>query len=232
MWLPSNHGEFTTRSAYHLLAGQGRNLLPSSSSGGGNKQIWKGIWNLQVPHKVKHLMWRAANKALPTLHNLWHRKVVTLTYCPYCKSDGEDTIHALWSCRRLFVIWEDKYKFLLFADLLAYLFTRKDSLDIDLLAVIMWLIWGRRNAACMNESIFEYHQIWTKVEVYLLDFKTAQKDGRRIAAAVMRAPRWIPPISNHFKINFDGVVFSELDAAGLGVVIHDSCGRVVGALAE
>ena len=108
----------------------------------------------------------------------------------------------------------------------------KDSLDIDLLAVIMWLIWGRRNAACMNASIFEYHQIRAKVEVYLLDFKTTQKDGRRIVAAVMRAPRWIPPISNHFKINFDGVVFSDLDAVGLGVVIHDSCVRVVGALAE
>ena len=104
VWLPSNHGEFTTRSANHLLAGQGRNLLPGSSLGGGNKLIWKGIWNLQVPHKVKHLMWRVANEALPTLHNLWRRKVVTSTYCPYCKSNGEDTIHALWSCRRLFVI--------------------------------------------------------------------------------------------------------------------------------
>ena len=48
----------------------------------------------------------------------------------------------------------------------------------------------------------------------------------------MRAPRWIPPIPNHFKINFDGAVFLELDAAGLGVVIFYSCGRVVGALAK
>ena len=31
VWLPSNNGEFTTCSAYHLLPGQGRNLLPSSS---------------------------------------------------------------------------------------------------------------------------------------------------------------------------------------------------------
>ena len=148
MWPPSNNGKFTTHLAYHLLAGQGRNLLPSSSSGGGNKQVWKSIWNLQVPHKVKHLMRRASNEALPTLHNLWRRKVVTSTYCPFCKSDGEDTVHALWSCRRLPMIWEDDrelrkcsgQKFLHFADLLAYFFMRKNSLDIDLLAVIMWLI--------------------------------------------------------------------------------------------
>ena len=95
-------------------------------------------------------MRRASNEALPTLHNLWRRKVVTSTYCPFCKSDGEDTVHALWSCRRLPMIWEDDrelrkcsgQKFLHFADLLAYFFMRKNSLDIDLLAVIMWLIWA------------------------------------------------------------------------------------------
>ena len=57
-------------------------------------------------------------------------------------------------------------------------------------------------------------------------------DDRRVAAAVTRAPRWIPPIPNQFKINFDGAVFSELDAAGLGVVIRDFRGRVICALAE
>ena len=99
VWLPSNNGAITTRSAYHLLAGQGRNLLPSSSSIGGNNLVWKSIWNLQVPHKVKHLLWRAANEALPTLYNLWRRKVVTSIYCPFCKSDEEDTVHALWAVK-------------------------------------------------------------------------------------------------------------------------------------
>ena len=70
VWLPSKNGAFTTRSAYHLLAVSGRNLLPCSSSAGINSLIWKTLWNLQVPHKVKHLLWRAANEALPTLHNL------------------------------------------------------------------------------------------------------------------------------------------------------------------
>ena len=53
---------------------------------------------------------------------------------------------------------------------------RKDSLDIDLLAVIMWLIWGRRNVARLEDSILEYHQIQSKAKVFLLDFKIAKKD--------------------------------------------------------
>ena len=138
------------------------------------------------------------------------------------------------------MIWEDDrelrkcsgQKFLHFTDLLAYVFMRKNSLDIDLLAVIMWLISGIRNVARLDDSILEYHQIRSKAEMYLLDFKTTKKDDRRVASAVTRVPRWIPPIPNQFKINFDGVVFLELDAAGLGVVIRDSCGRVIAALVK
>ena len=70
VWQPSTHDEYTTRSGYHLLVQKARNLLPSTSSWGGNRHLWKSIWDLQVPHKVRHLIWRAANEALPTLHNL------------------------------------------------------------------------------------------------------------------------------------------------------------------
>ena len=240
VWLPSKSGAFTTRSAYHLLAASGRNLLPYSSSARINSLIWKTLWNLQVPHKVKHMLWRAANEALPTLHNLWRRKVVSSTYCPFCKSDGEDTVHALWGCKRLLVVWHDDcvlrkfsgQKFLLFADFLAYVFMRKECLDIDLLAVILWLIWGRRNAARLDEPIVDYPHIRSKAEVLLQDFKAAKEEDHRDATAISRFSRWIPPIPDQFKINFDGAVFSDLDAAGLGVVVRDSSGRVLGAVAE
>ena len=42
----------------------------------------------------------------------------------------------------------------------------------------------------------------------------------------------MPPISPLYKTNFDGALFSDLGAVDLGVVIRDSCGLVVGALAE
>ena len=38
--------------------------------------------------------------------------------------------------------------------------------------------------------------------------------------------------SLHLKVNFDRAIFSEQGAAGLGVVIQDCCGRVIGAMAE
>ena len=34
------------------------------------------------------------------------------------------------------------------------------------------------------------------------------------------------------KINFDGAVFEDLDAVGIGVVVRNSCGEVMAALSE
>ena len=147
------------------------------------------------------MLWRAANESLPTLYNLWRRKVVTSIYCPFCKSDGEDTVHALWGCKRLLVVWQEDIvlrkfsgqKFHHFADFLAYVFMRKACVDIDLLAVILWLIWGRRNAARLEEPIVDYPQLRSKAEVFLQDFQSAKEVERRGPATISRFPRWLPP---------------------------------------
>lgn len=114
--------------------------------------MWNGIWSLQVPHKVKNLMWKAVNEAIPTLYNLWMRRVVQSMSCLGCFSDCEETIHTLWSCPTLRIIREAdeitkkllKYKFSTFADLLDMIFRFKGSTDTDLLAMLFWMIWEKK----------------------------------------------------------------------------------------
>lgn len=43
---------------------------------------------------------------------------------------------------------------------------------------------------------------------------------------------WSPPLNSWCKVNFNGAIFQELEAAGLGVVIRDHEGKVIGALSE
>ena len=43
---------------------------------------------------------------------------------------------------------------------------------------------------------------------------------------------WCPPPNSWCKVNFDGAIFQELEAAGIGVVIRDHEGRVTGAMSE
>ena len=148
MWQASTHGVYTTRSAYKLLALAERNNVPTCSANRSSTKIWKCIWSLQVPYKVMHLIWQAANEALPTLYSLQRRGVVQTAYCQNFKAAGEDTVHALWGCHRLVVVWEldvelmkcTRHKFSAFADLLELLFSLRDQTDVNLLCIIMWLI--------------------------------------------------------------------------------------------
>lgn len=106
--------------------------------------MWHGIWNLQVPHKVKHMIWRGTHNALPTLCNLWGRNVVSCVQCWGCNFASEDTVHALWNCASLSVLWEldDMLKKLLryhvssFANLWMLVLDMRHCLNVNLIAII------------------------------------------------------------------------------------------------
>lgn len=56
VWLPTPQGNYLNRSAYKLQSGVERSLLPSCSNSEKSHLLWNGIWNLQVPHNVKHMI--------------------------------------------------------------------------------------------------------------------------------------------------------------------------------
>ncbi|KAK9986630.1 hypothetical protein SO802_031581 [Lithocarpus litseifolius] len=62
------------------------------------------------------------------------------------------------------------------------------------------------------------------------DYWQQPKNPRQ--AVKPRVVRWIPPISPSFKINFDGACFKEMGTAGMGVVVRDCSGSVLGALSQ
>nr|XP_023880709.1 uncharacterized protein LOC111993087 [Quercus suber] len=52
--------------------------------------------------------------------------------------------------------------------------------------------------------------------------------GRR----VNHRTRWQPPPADLMKINFDGAVFSSVNAAGIGVVIRNNLGQVIASCSQ
>lgn len=38
--------------------------------------VWKILWDLKVPPKVKHFLWRAAYEILPTKDHLWSKQIL------------------------------------------------------------------------------------------------------------------------------------------------------------
>ena len=59
VWPLSPDGSYTGKTAYHMLASEVLQSSPSSFSGmAGN--VWKRIWKIRTPQKIKHFIWRVS----------------------------------------------------------------------------------------------------------------------------------------------------------------------------
>ena len=99
-------GEFTVKSAYFIA----NKLLDTKdvgecSSGDPNAQIWKKIWSLKLPKKIKIFSWCACVNSLPVLTNLATKGIQTSCVCPICDEEPESFMHALISCDFALSVW-------------------------------------------------------------------------------------------------------------------------------
>ena len=81
-WPHNVDGSYSVRSGYRLLLKEDMRGSPLVSNLSLTKRIWKGIWSLKVPNRVKTLIWRAGTNSLPSKANLMKRKVVCNDFCP------------------------------------------------------------------------------------------------------------------------------------------------------
>ena len=104
IWLYTASGTYTVKSGYKFLAfaetDQTTTANPSLDGG-----IWKLIWSLSVPNKVKNFLWRTCKEALSVKKNLRRRQIIEDDTCDHYKSNVENEFHALWECSALAPVW-------------------------------------------------------------------------------------------------------------------------------
>ncbi|XP_030928029.1 uncharacterized protein LOC115954252 [Quercus lobata] len=93
-----------------------------------------------------------------------------------------------------------------------------------------WSIWYQRNKTQPQENPLPLCNIIGFAKNYLSDFRSMIRPSVQRKRDVPR--KWIPPIADMVKINYDGAMFGESDMAGIGVVIQDHKGQVMAALFE
>lgn len=103
LWPWTTNGFYTCKSRYWFLKEE--NELRHSVEDKQEKHLWKGIWSLHLPNKVKKILCRACQNSLPTKQNLGCRTVITDPHCDRCCVAVENTLHALWSCPMLDSVW-------------------------------------------------------------------------------------------------------------------------------
>ena len=105
-------------------------------------------------------------------------------------------------------------------------------------AFVAWSIWHTRNASRLKTPCLPYSRLHQDSMERLQEYQAAQTIEEPADSPVQdqelhQVPtKWRPPCNNFYKANFYGAVFQDLQKAGIGVVIRDSNGEVIGALSK
>ncbi|KAF7128149.1 hypothetical protein RHSIM_Rhsim11G0140100 [Rhododendron simsii] len=106
-WVHSRSGNFTVKSGYHLAfqLTEEKDRGQDSSSSKLNSILWKKIWNLKSPPRLKHFLWRIIRNAVSTKENLFARKCARSPICGLCGAEIETIEHVLLRCEWTEEVW-------------------------------------------------------------------------------------------------------------------------------
>ena len=106
IWIGNSYGDFTVKSAYHIAY----NLLESKEkeeclNRDPCKPVWRKLWHLNLPAKIKIFAWRACVSGLPTMEAINCRGISQNKDCPVCGSEVESVDHTLLNCVFSSSVW-------------------------------------------------------------------------------------------------------------------------------
>ena len=107
VWVENKCGKFIVKSAYTLaLEGQKKSDMADCSNDTARRKLWKAIWKLHLPQKIKHFTWKASRDILASKENLAKRKITPNGVCELCGGGIEKTGHTLWFCEHAKEVWK------------------------------------------------------------------------------------------------------------------------------
>ncbi|KAM2231146.1 hypothetical protein ACFX1S_015471 [Malus domestica] len=207
-------------------------------------QVWKGIWNLQVPNKIKFFIWRCCNNAFAVRHNLKRRYMRIDNVCGVCNLVDESENHLFFRCDLSHRLWFCSLLHLNCIELIGSDFldswnifctSIKDREDAEAImqefAFGLWRIWKNRNDVVFKGSHCQPNEILTVWRKNIGEYREAMNHGSLDEGAVrplkshpMMPVLWEKPQFGTFKLNTDASWCSASFRAGAGWVIRDFAG--------
>ena len=222
-----------------MLETKARLLSPCSSSMDGMSKVWKEIWKIKTPNKIRHFIWRAAHDSLPTKQNLRHQHVPVEASCSLCDEHAESLIHCLWLCDHAQAVRKSdscfaryyRKQYQSFLELLGEVMCTGSGFHVALFFTISWCLWQRRNRLRENQPTWLLKEDGDRARALVLEFfEACQSDsGPSVSAAPVC---WSRPSEGFYKVNFDAALFESSGCAGTGVAIRDSDGEIIAALSQ
>ena len=240
IWIGNKRGVSTVKSAYYIAAKlQSDKDLGESSSGDSSSIIWKKLWKLKLPPKVKIFSWRACVNGLPVYVKMAEKGIHLSSDCPIFGEESESLTHALILCDfalSVWSLWQDCPLNLLvnatdFIDVMHKFCSSPNIAHLEYFFATAWAIWHNRNLLMHNEKGLTPLQVWDLARSVLEDFH----EVNNVLCSVKQGPNvgWMAPPPGYFKVNVDDV--SPLDGkgiSGVGAIVRNDGGKVVVALCK
>ncbi|KAM1077774.1 hypothetical protein ACFX15_024423 [Malus domestica] len=249
VWPGTRNGIYIVKSGYHWkkacsmpFTGRG-----TSSSYSIHSKVWKAIWKLATPPKIRNFMWRALHRALATMDVLFIRRCSPSPLCPICHAQEESVEHLFFLCPWVEPIWfggslsyrVNRESFSSLAAWLASFFEAqlgsKDEIMrlLSYVAFTCWHIWKARCALIFNQKKPSPQQLILAISNSVgsfLEASCAPMGLVRSSPPVSPSlDRWSPPYAPFWKVNVDAS-WTMLSKRGFaGVVIRDHKGCFVAA---
>lgn len=104
-WLPTPSGIYTAKSGYYkALNAEDRTQPPSAPP---DNYEWKTkLWNTRCSPKIKLLLWKAMQNALPVGENLKSRTILESAKCIHRDAEEESITHLFFTCDFARKVWE------------------------------------------------------------------------------------------------------------------------------
>ena len=105
-----------------------------------------------------------------------------------------------------------------------------EECNLDLFASVCSTVWYRRDEIRLKHSVYPISQMLLQASQALQDFLHALPRAQQ--SVTSPRVRWIPSPASSLKVNFDGALFKDINAAGVGVIVRDHRGLVLASWAE
>ena len=109
IWPHTKSGEYTVKSRYAIKKAEVLHQMfePASTSHKIDEKVWKDIWSIKIPTKVKLFLWRIFSNGIPYGYNLWQKKILSSPTCIICGCESKTIEHALLTCECTKAVWFD-----------------------------------------------------------------------------------------------------------------------------
>ncbi|KAE8681658.1 hypothetical protein F3Y22_tig00111311pilonHSYRG00247 [Hibiscus syriacus] len=255
IWLGNGEGCFSAKSCITKFYDQEGN---DGEEGIWDRHVWAGV----VPPRVEVFVWQVAHQRVAVKDELLKRSVTGIDHllCPMCGKCEESISHMFLHCEVVWFLWFRflrvcNVSFVVLKKMIDFLISWDDLVPGSTIwkfipRAVLWSVWK-----CGNEITFQKIKVDSAMLFFLTRFRTATWFGvrfknvkvlldsligdlkladsnRRQKKGCSLHTKWVPPLEDFLKLNFDWAMAKGWDKGGIGGLIRDDRGLLLGSFSE